>query len=147
MKGRPTLWLVAALVLVFLAGLAGGIFLDRSVLRHRSASPRRPDSPFPSLPMMARELGLSAEQQARIKDIFERNEERFKELRGHIHERLDGIRTQLEKEINSVLTPEQIEKFKKMIERHRAYFKKEAGRRRPYREDSPSGDQKEGEKQ
>jgi hypothetical protein len=147
MKGRPTLWLVAALVLVFLAGLAGGIFLDRSVIRHRSPLPRRPGSPFPSLDMMARELGLSAEQQARIKDIFERNEERFKKLRGDIHQRLDEIRTNLENEINSVLTPGQIEKFKKMIEKHRAYIKKEEGRHRPPREDSPPSDQKEGEKQ
>lgn len=146
MKGRPTVWMVAALVLAFLAGLAGGVFLDRSVLPHRGFSPRRPAPHFPSLEMMARELNLSAEQQAKIKAIFERNEERFRELRGDIRKHLDEIRKQLKTEVDSVLTPEQIKKFQELIERHRDSARRGDDRHRPSEQNRPPVDHKEGEK-
>jgi len=146
-KGRPTVWMVAALVLAFLAGLAGGVFLDRSVLPHRGLSPRRPAPHFPSLEMMARELNLSAEQQAKIKAIFERNEERFHELRGDIRKHLDEIRKQLKTEIDGVLTPEQIKKFQELIEKHRDSARRDGNRRPPSEQNSPRVDHKEGVKQ
>ena len=147
MKGRPTVWLVAALVLVFLAGLAGGVFLDRSALPHGSGSPRRPGPHFPSLEMMARELKLSPEQQARIKEIFERNEIRFKELRGEIDKHLGEIRQHLKEEIDKVLTPEQIKKLQNMIDRHRESAREGSDWHHRDSRSRPSVDQKEGEKQ
>jgi len=147
MKGRPTLWLAAALVAVFLAGAVSGIFLDRSVLSRRGGEPRRPAGHFPSMDMMARELNLSAEQQAKIKAIFERNEERFRELRGDIRQHLESIRQQLKEEIDKVLTPEQIKKLQDMIERHRESAQRDStGHHRDGRYRPPVG-QKEGERQ
>jgi Spy/CpxP family protein refolding chaperone len=147
MKGRPTLWLVAAVVLVFLAGAVIGVFLDRSVLSHRGGEARRPPSHFPSLEIMARELNLSADQQARIKEIFERNEERFRELRGDIRKHLDDIRNQLKDEIDKVLTPEQVKKLQKMIERHMDSARQDSNQHHRDGRSRPPVDQKEGEKQ
>jgi Spy/CpxP family protein refolding chaperone len=147
MKGRPTLWLVAALVLVFLAGAVSGVFLDRSVLSRRGGEARRPPSHFPSLEIMARELNLSADQQARIKEIFERNEVRFRELRGDIRKHLDDIRNQLKDEIDKVLTPEQIKKLQKMIERHMDSARRDSNQHHRDGRYRPPVDQKEGEKQ
>jgi Spy/CpxP family protein refolding chaperone len=147
MKGRPTLWLVAALVLVFLAGAVIGVFLDRSVLFRRGGEARRRPSHFPSLEIMARELNLSADQQAQIKEIFERNEVRFRELRGDIRKHLDDIRKQLKDEIDKVLTSEQINKFQKMIERHRDSARRDSNLHHRDGQYRPPVDQKEGEKQ
>ena len=144
MKKRPTAWLAGALALVFLAGAAAGIFFDRLVLSPRRDH-RRPPSHFPSMEMMSRELGLSAEQQARIKEIFERNEERFRALRGDIRKHLDDIREQLKREIDAVLTPEQINKLQEMIARHKDSARRDYERHRPRGQGRPSVDQKEDE--
>jgi Spy/CpxP family protein refolding chaperone len=144
-KKRPTVWLAGALVLVFLAGAAAGVFFERLVLSPRPPH-RKPPSHFPSMEMMSRELGLSAEQQSRIKEIFERNEERFRALRGDIRKHLSDIREQLKREIDAVLTPEQIKQLQDMIERHKDKGRREYGRRRP--EDHgrpPAGRGEEGE--
>ncbi|MBM3296162.1 MAG: periplasmic heavy metal sensor [Candidatus Aminicenantes bacterium] len=145
MKKRPTVWIAAALALVFLAGAAAGIFFERLVLSPRPHH-RRPPSHFPSLEMMARELGLNADQQARIKEIFERNEERFRALRGDIRKNLNDIREQLKREIDAVLTPEQISKLQDMIARHKDKARREYERSRTGGQGRPPVDQrKEGE--
>jgi len=145
MKKRPTVWIAGALALVFLAGAAAGIFFERLVLSPRPAH-RRPPSHFPSMEMMARELGLSAEQQARIKVIFERNEERFRALRGDIRKHLNDIREQLKREIDAVLTPEQVKKLQVMIERHMDKGRRDYGRRRSAGPGRPPVGQREGER-
>jgi Spy/CpxP family protein refolding chaperone len=121
MKSRPTLWIAAALVMVFLAGATAGFFFDRLAFPRPERHMRRPpSSPFPSMEMLTRELGLTADQQARIRAIFARNEERFKELRGDIRRHLSEIRAQLKREMDKVLTAEQQSKLEKMIEQHRS---------------------------
>lgn len=146
MKKRPTAWIAGALALVFLAGAAAGIFFERLVLSPRPPH-RRPPSHFPSMEMMARELGLSAEQQERIKEIFQRNEERFRALRGDIRKHLNDIREQLKREIDAVLTPEQINKLQDMIERHKDKGRRDYGRSRPEGQGRPpDGRGEEGER-
>jgi len=142
MKKRPTAWLAAALAVVFLAGAAAGIFFERLVLSPRGGH-GRPSGHFPSLEILARELDLTADQQARIKDIFERNEERFRGLRGDIRKNLNDIREQLKREIDAVLTPEQIKKLQDMIARHKDKARREYERRNPGGQDRPPVDQKE----
>ncbi|MBN2199800.1 MAG: hypothetical protein JW747_08135 [Candidatus Aminicenantes bacterium] len=141
MKKRPTAWLAAALALVFLAGAAAGIFFERLVLSPREGH-RRPPDHFPSLEMLARELELTADQQARIKEIFERNEERFRCLRGDIRKNLNDIREQLKREIDAVLTPEQIKKLQDMIARHKDKARREYERRSFGGHDRPTVDPK-----
>ncbi len=130
LKKRPTVWIAAALILIFLAGATAGVFFERLVISPRTWKDRRPPGHFPTMEMMTEELGLSAEQQVRIKEIFERNEERFRDLRGDIRKRLTEIREQLKREIDSVLTPEQIHKLQDMIERHKKRAESSYDRRR-----------------
>ncbi len=146
MKKRPTFWIAGALVLVFLAGAAAGVFFDRLILSPRPVHRRSP-SHFPSLEMMAKELSLTTEQQARIKDIFERNEKRFRDLRADINSHLEEIRNQLKSEIDSVLTPEQIEKLQNMIARHRDRARRDYERYRRSGHGRPPSGQKQGEGQ
>lgn len=118
MKDRFKFWLVLALILTFAAGLVCGIFLDKYVFPGRPEREPRRGGHFPSLEFLAKELGLSPQQQEQIKEIFGKNEERLKELRTQIHRNLMDVRSQLKDEIEKILTPEQKEKLEAMIQKH-----------------------------
>jgi len=134
MKNHTKLWIVFSLIIVFAAGVAGGIFLERFILdkkTERHARSRR-HVRFPSLETMSQELDLSAEQQEKIREIFKKNEESFKGLRHQIHESLSSMRTQLKDEIKTVLDEEQDHKFEAMIEKYLIRRKKEQEERNKY---------------
>ena len=132
MKNHYKFWIVFSLIIVFAAGVAGGILLDKYVITKKPERTRKRRSPvrFPTLDMMAKELNLSSEQQEQIRDIFKNNEERFKTLRKQIDERFTTIRTQLKDEIVSVLNDEQKIKFEAMIEKYRSQRRKETEERK-----------------
>jgi len=133
MRNKIKLWITLSLVLAFAAGVVGGFYVERywfqKKMRDRGARPGH----FPSIEKMAGELGLTAEQQALIKDIFQKNEVRFKDLDGDIRQRLQAIREQLKNEIDSVLTPEQKKKMEDMIERYRTRGRRDTGNKYPNR--------------
>lgn len=122
MNGRLKFWIVVSLVGVFALGIAGG-YLGERYFRHV----RFERSRFPTLEGMSRELQLTADQQAKIREIFQRNEERLKGLRGLMHEKLEAMRGQLKTEIDAVLTPEQIKKMEAMVEKHMRDRRREPG--------------------
>jgi Spy/CpxP family protein refolding chaperone len=126
MKNKYIFWIIFSLIVAFAAGLIGGVFGERYYLqkRHDRGRPHPP-----SLEQMAKDLGLSADQQEQIKKIFERNETKFKELRADMHDRLRSIRAELKKEIDSILTAEQRQKIETMIEKdtHRDKKRPEEG--------------------
>jgi Spy/CpxP family protein refolding chaperone len=133
---RSRLWFVLAVLLIFAAGLAVGIFADRGILSHRPPF-RRPPSSGGSVPTMDRwfkELGLSEAQQAKIREIFRandermRNDEKIKELRVESNKRFAEIREQLKKEIDAVLTAEQKKKLEAMIQRNLEERRKDSER-------------------
>lgn len=132
MKNHYKFWIVFSLIIVFAAGVAGGILLDKYVITKKPERTRKKRSSvrFPTLDMMAQELNLSSEQQEQIRDIFKNNEERFKTLRKQIDERFTTIRTQLKDEIKSVLNDEQKLKFEAMIEKYRSQRRKEMEERK-----------------
>ena len=125
MKNRGLLWMIVAMVVVFLAGAVSGVFLDRHGLLGRHAAERRGGPPFPSLEMLARDLSLTAEQQDKIRNIFRDNEQRFAELRTVMHDQLEQFREHIKNEIESVLTPEQLKKFEAIIQKHVAQRQKD----------------------
>jgi len=137
MKNRGLFWMIAAIVIVFLAGAVSGVFLDRHVLPRRHAPDRRGGPPFPSLEMLARDLSLTAEQQDKIRNIFRDNEQRFAELRTAMHDQLEQFRVHIKNEIESVLTPEQLKKFEAIIQKHIEQRQKEIDARRKNTPDSP----------
>jgi hypothetical protein len=132
MKNHYKFWIVFSLIIVFAAGVAGGILLDKYVIAKKPEIQRKKRSSvrFPTLDMMAQELNLSSEQQEQIRKIFRNNEERFKIMRKQIDERFTTIRTQLKNEIKSVLDNEQKLKFEAMIEKYRSQRRKEIEERK-----------------
>lgn len=139
MKNKYRLWIIFSFIVVFAAGIIGGIFIDRyiAVKKPKLVKPERAKKKrvhFPSLEIMAEELQLSAEQQEKIKQIFRNNEESFKKLRAQISDRLSEMRKKLNREIENVLDPEQKKKFKEMIENYISRRKKEMEERERLRE-------------
>lgn len=147
MQNRYKLWIVLSLVVTFGAGLLGGIFGERYYFHSQEHSRQRGGPHFPSLEQMSRELGLSGEQQGKIKAIFEDNDTRLKDLRTEMHSRLGTIRSELKDRIDVVLTPEQKTKLEAKIEKYLEQRKRDNDRRRPGSDrdrpqDKPTGEAK-----
>ncbi len=132
MKNNYKFWIIFSLVVVFIAGIAGGILFEKNFMEKKQERrvKKRSSVRFPSLKIMAQELNLTSEQQEEIREIFKNNEERFKKLRSHMNERLSSIRSQLKNEIKNVLTEEQNAKFEAMIQKYISQKKKEAEKRK-----------------
>jgi hypothetical protein len=120
MKNNYKFWIILSLVIVFLAGIMGGILFERHIIdkkpsrRTRRASPVR----FPTLEMMAQELNLTSDQQEKIREIFKNNEGKIKKLRKDVNEHFSSMRAQLKTEIYDVLSEEQKLKFEAMIKKY-----------------------------
>lgn len=134
MKNHYKFWIVFSLIIVFAAGVIGGILFEQNILDKKTKKITRKRAPvrFPSLEMMAEELNLTEDQQEQIREIFNNNEERFKIMRNQIHERFSSIRSQLKSEIKSVLTEEQNLKFEAMIEKYLSQRKNEQEERKKH---------------
>jgi len=134
MKNHYKFWIVFSLIIVFAAGVIGGILFEKHILGKEPKKTARTRSSirFPTLDTMALELDLTAEQQEQIREIFKSNEERIDTLRSQIHERFLSIRTQLKNEINNVLSEEQRLKFEAMIEKYLSQRKKDVEKRRKH---------------
>lgn len=130
--------LIAALLMlvVFGLGVAAGILGERYVVHKKNprAAAGRPHPPSPD--SWAKELGLTQDQQDRIKDIFKKNEERMKAYRAESHTKLDELRKMLKDEIDAVLTPEQRKKNDEMIRRFAERRKQESARNGSNRNDT-----------
>jgi Spy/CpxP family protein refolding chaperone len=112
------IWIVLTLLVVFALGAVAGFFGERYVIHRRPPAAGQQRLHFPSLDEFAKDLDLTADQKAKIGEIFKRNEERMKQLRTELHGRLGDIRSLLKNEIDSVLTPEQKQKLETLIQKH-----------------------------
>ena len=143
MNAKLKLWIVVSLVTVFAIGVAVGYFGERYVVhkRHESRGDGRP-SHFPTVETLAKDLGLSPEQQDRIRDIFKNNEARLEAFGGEFHKRLGELRGELLGEIKAVLTPEQRAKLDTRIMEFKEKRRKdnEDSRRDPSREQEDKGE-------
>ncbi len=149
MKNHYKLWTIISLIIVFSAGLIGGVLLDKHIFnkKHKSQYERTDrkktsSTRFPTLDIMAKELGLSAEQKEKIQEIFKNNEERFKTLRKDMNERLMDIRIQLNNEIKSVLTEDQQAKYEAMIKKYHSQRKREIDKRNKQSEGQNRGERR-----
>ncbi len=136
MKNHYKFWIVFSLIVVFIAGVLSGILLEQHLIhtRIKKKTERKPERRssvhFYTLEMMAEELGLTAEQQEQIREIFRNNEERMKELNSSFREQFSKMRSQLRNDIKSVLSEEQSQKFDAMVEKYVSQRKKEMEERR-----------------
>lgn len=139
---KSKLWIVLSLLLVFAAGVVGGVFCERLWISKKPEA-RRPGNVarYPSHDRWARDLGLTTEQQEKIQEIFKKNEERIKNderiktLRGDLDKHFGEIREQLKKEIDAVLTPEQKKKMEAMIQKY-SEERRRAGEKREKQNES-----------
>lgn len=135
-------WIALALILVFAAGFTLGVFGGRWLLARLSPGP-------PSQERWAKELGLTADQQAKIREIFKQNEDRIKELRNDYYKHIGEMRDAIRKDIDAVLTPEQRQKLEAMIQKMEQRRKENSPRDK--RGESPSKEnatkEKQGEKE
>ncbi len=147
MNTKLRLWIVVSLVAVFAIGVAVGYFGERYVVhkRHEEARGGKGDGRpphFPTVETMAKDLGLSLEQQDKIREIFKNNEPRLEALSGEVHQHLHDLREQLMAEIKAVLTPEQNAKLDARLREFREKRTKEndSSRREPSREQQNKGE-------
>jgi len=127
MKNSNKFWIILSLIVVFSAGVAGGILFENYFLdkRPKKREERRSSVRFPTMETMADELGLTTDQEEKIRDVFRNNEERLKQYRSQIHEQYSSLRAQLKKEIEDVLTEEQKTKFQAMIDKYLSQRKRQ----------------------
>lgn len=129
MRNVNKLWVVLSLIIVFAAGLAGGILLDQYILRKpRSVEKKKSSVHFPTLETMAEELRLTAEQRETIRGFFEKSEDEFKTLRSNMRSHLSSMRKRLIEDIKNVLDEDQRSQFQAMLDEYLSLRKKEIER-------------------
>ncbi len=69
---KSTPWIILTLVLVFAAGVVGGVLGERFARRPQMRRPANAAERYPSHDRWAKDLGLSAEQQEKIREIFKK---------------------------------------------------------------------------
>ena len=140
MKNGNKFWIVLSFITVFAAGIAAGILFENNFLdkKPRRSEERRSSVRFPTLDMMAEELGLTAKQQEQLQEIFKNNENRLKDYRGEIHDHYKALRTQLKQEMDDVFSVEQKAKFEAMIENYLSERRKETEDRKRKQKRDPN---------
>lgn len=126
---------VGVLVVVALAGIIGGIALDRTVLPQRQwagrngpvrGGERRQATRRPSA-MLGADLKLTEEQAVRIDTLIERQMRGFREIRQSTQPAIDSLMAQTRRSMDSILTPDQ----RSMLDSARAKREAEFKRRYP----------------
>jgi Spy/CpxP family protein refolding chaperone len=120
---RVALWFALFAIVVFVAGLGSGILIDRVVGRPRFlpgwGAMRGGPNPARLADRLTRELALTAEQNARVRDIFDHRRDRVRqmhhELRAEARRRFEQEQAALRAEIRGVLTPEQQARFDALV--------------------------------
>ncbi len=147
MKNHYKLWIALSFLVVFLAGIVGGVVLEKNILTPKPERPdrssRRSGLHFPTINEMAEALNLSVEQQEQVQAVFQQNEERIKSMRLEGSKLYRSLRTQFLAEIKNVLNENQAQQFDAMIEEFHAQVRAEAEK---HRQRSPKNKQKNDEK-
>jgi Spy/CpxP family protein refolding chaperone len=118
MRDKYKLWVALSLIIVFGIGVAVGVLSEKAYFNKKRPRPQQKQEPFPTMEVIAKDLRLTPEQEAQIREIFKRSEERFEGFRKEVHTRLGELRDQLKTEMDSVLTPEQQRKMQEMMDRY-----------------------------
>lgn len=111
-------WLALALVVVFGAGLATGLFAGA---RHHKRSVFKERRPFMGERMrehLRRELDLTPEQSAKIAPILDRTAAQLDTIREETQQRISDTMNTSHQEIAPLLNPEQRERLSQIRERH-----------------------------
>jgi len=123
---------VGVLLVVALAGVIGGIALDRSVLHQRQGEGRggsgrsgaRQQGPRRPSAMLGADLKLTEEQAVRIDTLIERQMRGFREVRKSTQPAIDSLMAQTKRSMDSILTPVQRTLLDSARARREAEFKR-----------------------
>ena len=133
-------WFGLFVAVVFAAGFGAGVMLAPRVVPpsppragvpvrapgERGAFPRQPGmGPTRLAPQLAKELGLDAEQERQLDDLFARRRQRLEEIQHGVREQFEEEQRALREEIRTILNEEQMAKFDEWLRRPRR------GQRRP----------------
>ncbi len=118
-------WFVVFVVAVFLAGMGGGVILDRYVGPRRPPGGRlmqelgggRAAGPATIRHGLVSDLQLSADQQAKLDAIFAARHKRIQEIQNQNRARFETEQQELRAEIEQILTPEQRKRFAEWLAR------------------------------
>jgi Spy/CpxP family protein refolding chaperone len=135
MKTKYKILIALTLLVVFGLGVAAGILGERYVVHKKYRRPAAAQTHTPSLDAWSKELQLTPDQQAKIREIFKKNEERMKAYWSDGTNKLQEIRKTLKEEIDALLTPEQKKKMEEIIRAHEERRKNESDRYSPNRND------------
>ena len=123
---RGSLLAAALIVVTLIVGVAGGVALDRWVLRpHRPGARAQigwaADGRFDPARVRARasgrlteELHLTTEQHARVDSLMRRQQREAAGIMGELRPRLDSVTARTQAELRTVLTAEQWQRFESL---------------------------------
>jgi len=113
------MWVVLGLTL--LSGVGVGVALDRLVLdpamESRGQSHDRDEHRRRYVSRLERELGLSAEQKARLEEALEAHGNKARECREGARSEYAKLRERFREDVRALLTPEQRDRFDEMLAR------------------------------
>ncbi len=120
------------LIISFLLGIVGGIYLDRTFLQsHRPWDSARRERPREKMSnYLARELKLTEAQQKEIETILEQRRPRFNRIHHSMNEQFEAEIDTVREEIRRLLTADQKQRYDQMIEKERQereQWRKKAG--------------------
>lgn len=135
---KPKIFACLLSVVIFLAGIAGGVMLDQLVISRSKLQKAKRFMKFRGPERFARiqehlqtkftrELGLSAGQQAELKAIFDRRIPIMKAAVIEQDKQKEAIKEGTRQEIFKILNPAQKERFAEMIQK----YKERRARRAP----------------
>lgn len=125
MRVNATASAMFVLIAAFVGGVLTGVLVERTLIGPPEAeAASAPASPRPGSAedreRMARELGLTAEQQARIDEILDEQQTQIRSIMRETRPRTWAVLKETRARIEEVLTPAQIERFEELhAEAHR----------------------------
>jgi len=133
-------WFALFVAVIFAAGFGAGVMLAPRLAPplapragasvrppgERGGFPRQPGmGPTRLAPQLAKELGLSADQERQLDDLFVRRRQRLEEIQHGVRDQFEAEQRALRDEIRTILTEEQMTQFDEWLRRPRR------GSRRP----------------
>ena len=134
-KQTTRVWFGLFVALVFAAGAGTGVMVAPRLTPDR-VGPRAFEGgrPWPGVrgpngerrrlaPLLAQELGLDADQQQKLSEVFARRRGRLEAIQQNVRQQFEAEQKELRQEIQAILRPDQMQKFEEWLRR--------AERRRP----------------
>lgn len=124
-------WFGLFVAVIFAAGVGAGVMLaprlspsspalvDAPVRTpsDRRGLPRPPVGPTRLAPQLAKELGLDAEQERQLDDLFARRRQRLEEIQHGVRQQFEAEQRTLREEIRKILNEEQMTRFEEWLRR------------------------------